>query len=143
MSQMIFWPKRMREALLAEEPGSHWRDILSLPDPKKRQEAWDWLFREVERETFHGNAVATATYMELAPLVAEQEAISKAVEKMPELRAVAPEILTPMEALEAAKQMYPTLTPSDASSLYLRLTSGPENRPLGDDISGWKRRPVK
>lgn len=101
------WTDRMREAVIAEGLESQWKYLLELPTQELRTKAKMKIYKEVlVREQWEP---AARMYLELGPILAEHKAISKAAQKMPEIRAVVPEILTIEEALAVALKETPLM----------------------------------
>ena len=103
------WTDPMREAVIAEGLVSQWKYLLELPTPELRAKAKEKLYKElVDEEGYWEPAVRM--YLELGPILAEHKAISKASRKMPQIRMVAPEILTVSEAMAVALKETPLMS---------------------------------
>ena len=114
------WPEPMLKAVVAEGLESLWKNALELPTAEARAKAKQKILKERE-EAMGGTERAqliARLYVEVGPLLAEHRAISKAAQKMPQIRNVAPEVLTPDEAVELMK--HETLAPVEEWAPILR-----------------------
>ena len=117
---MFEWPEPMLKAVVAEGLESLWKNALELPTAEARAKAKQKILKERE-EAMGGTEEAKLVarlYVEVGPLLAEHRAISKAAKKMPQIRNVAPEVLTPDEAVELMK--HETLAPPEEWAPILR-----------------------
>ena len=96
---MFEWPEPMLKAVVAEGLVSGWKTALELPTAEARAKAKQKILRDYMETYENDQTLATAArlYVEVGPLLAEHKAISKAAKKMPQIRNVAPEVLTPEE----------------------------------------------
>lgn len=111
------WPEPMLKAVVAEGLESLWKNALELPTAEARGKAKQKIYNRVA-EDFRGfgwdDSMAHTIaylYLEVGPLLAEHRAISKAAKKMSQIRNVAPEVLTPEEAVELMR--HETLAPPE------------------------------
>lgn len=114
------WPEPMLKAVVAEGLVSGWKAALELPTAEARAKAKQEILRDYMETYENDQALATAArlYIEVGPILAEHRAISKAAKKMPQIRNVAPEVLTPDEAVELMK--HETLAPPEEWELVLK-----------------------
>ena len=118
------WPEPMLKAVVAEGLESLWKNALELPTAEARGKAKQKIYNRVA-EDFRGfgwdDSMAHTIaylYLEVGPLLAEHRAISKAAKKMSQIRNVAPEVLTPEEAVELMR--HETLAPPEEWAPILR-----------------------
>lgn len=102
------WPDNLREAVIAEGLVSQWKYLLELPTAEQRNKAKQLLHEKLL--TYPQMEPAVRMYLELGPILAEHEAISKAAKKYPMIRDVAPEILTIQEAIAVAMAETPLMS---------------------------------
>ena len=114
------WPEPMLKAVVAEGLESGWKAALELPTAEARAKAKQEILRDYMETYENDQALATAArlYIEVGPILAEHRAISKAAKKMPQIRNVAPEVLTPEEAVELMR--HETLAPPEEWELVLK-----------------------
>ena len=114
------WPEPMLKAVVVEGLVSGWKAALELPTAEARAKAKQEILRDYMETYENDQALATAArlYIEVGPILAEHRAISKAAKKMPQIRNVAPEVLTPDEAVELMK--HETLAPPEEWELVLK-----------------------
>ena len=117
---MFEWPEPMLKAVVAEGLVSGWKTALELPTAEARAKAKQKILRDYMETYENDQTLATAArlYVEVGPLLAEHKAISKAAKKMPQIRNVAPEVLTPEEAVELMRRE--TLAPPEEWELVLK-----------------------
>lgn len=125
---MLTWPSYMLQAVLDAGMVTGWYKVLGKKTWKAREKAWDQVYREVCRQT-GDKGMVPVYFMEWAPILAENEAISKAAEECPLIRRVAPELLCIADCLALVQMMDATITEEELDCLrqVLRL---PINRRL-------------
>ena len=129
---MFEWPDNLREAVIAEGLVSQWKYLLELPTAGQRNKAKQRIYKETMlREEWEP---ANRMYLELGPILAEHEAISKAAKKYPMIRDVAPEILTIQEAIAVAMAETPLMSmPNCKHELERLLRCDPRMRLLNGE----------
>ena len=102
-------PENLIKAIVDEGMKTAWKESLSLPTEAARTRAKAIIRKRImesrELKAFPEDAqMAARMFLEVGPLLAEHEAISKAVQKHPMLRNAAPEILDRSEAKALAAE---------------------------------------
>ena len=107
-----------------------WKQTLGIMDEETRWEAARQLKEKLIKSSINDpyRKKVVRLFLEVAPLLAENKAISKAARKNPMIRQACPEILTVDEALELAR-MEAQETPEDWNKIYHRLRGMLRNRP--------------
>ena len=108
-------PENLIKAIVDEGMKTAWKESLSLPTEAARTRAKAIIRKRImesrELKAFPEDAqMAARMFLEIGPLLAEHEAISKAVKKHPMLRNAAPEILDESEAKALAAAEFPFAT---------------------------------
>lgn len=134
---MFEWPEPMLKAVIAEGLNSRWEAALTLPTAEARAKAKQEILKECAEELGNDERAKTVArlYVEVGPILAEHKAISKAAAKMPQIRNVAPEVLTPEEAVELMN--HETLLPEREWKQMLRMQLR-----FGGYEMRWKKDPI-
>lgn len=117
------WPDYLREAVIAEGMETRWQRALNIKSKRARNQAKLEIKRRVMKRA---DERVARMYLELGPLLAEHKAISKAADKYPEIRDVAPELLARSEALALFKQEAPDVTDKELQKLWYFLGASRE-----------------
>ena len=118
-------PENLIKAIVDEGMKTAWKESLGLKSEAARRRAKEIIYQQAKtkrgRSFPEKGAIAARMFLEVGPLLAENEAITRAVAKHPMLRNAAPEILTRQEAVELALQEYPFMDLATQSLLELLL----------------------
>lgn len=119
---------------IAEGPiRTQWGEMMKLPEP---DEAMEEMYARLEKEYRQENLWVITAFMAIAPMYAEAEAIQWFRNRHPELlwqiNNIAPEILTPQEALLWAEaEIQPATLTGEQKRLFVDLLQNdPSMQPL-------------